>query len=504
MHTFNIYLQRLRRAITASADAAMDLQKRKADMIRGGGTGLQQFIEHEELPLVEHIRADIAEILSGEERIVEIAGKRGTDCSSLLRFLKRSKHNLKLLRKALKKEKNAIARNDLNFFFRIRESEELPVHRRIETSIDALHLPHQNPSLANIASSRSLPVLARVAAVLLIVISLISVSKAGSFQYTVKQGDHIGTLLRFQHLMPAEPEEALQQANPDVNLAILFPGQKINIPLRKGAEKPRISKSRYASDGNFWDEPREVVLARCIFGEAEGCSQEAKEAVAACVLDRVSSESFPDALKEVLLQPKAFSCFLPTEPTYPKVKDPETYNAGEWRQCLDISRRALAGQFRYPMPLALHYRDSSLDDLKEPYVMVARIPTGKGGYFHFYLNEKDKVGKHFRVKEFVFPGCRYLYLDRVLIQKLDLIREHFRRPVRIVRVWGNPPYGYASNVDISIVGFSDEQMQHLANQLGTAYADGGLRVSGKGYGQKPNIDIKTGKQVDLVVSVTKK
>ncbi|HZK34092.1 MAG TPA: cell wall hydrolase, partial [Bacillota bacterium] len=50
------------------------------------------------------------------------------------------------------------------------------------------------------------------------------------------------------------------------------------------------------------------MLAAIVNGEARGESYEGKVAVAAVVLNRIESPGFPNNIKEVVYQPKAFTC----------------------------------------------------------------------------------------------------------------------------------------------------------------------------------------------------
>ena len=50
------------------------------------------------------------------------------------------------------------------------------------------------------------------------------------------------------------------------------------------------------------------LLARCVNGEARGEPYEGQVAVAAVILNRVKSPSFPNSIAGVIYQPGAFSC----------------------------------------------------------------------------------------------------------------------------------------------------------------------------------------------------
>ncbi len=50
------------------------------------------------------------------------------------------------------------------------------------------------------------------------------------------------------------------------------------------------------------------MLARMIYGEARGETFTGKVAVAAVALNRINSPDFPNTLKDVIYQPRAFTC----------------------------------------------------------------------------------------------------------------------------------------------------------------------------------------------------
>ena len=50
------------------------------------------------------------------------------------------------------------------------------------------------------------------------------------------------------------------------------------------------------------------LMAKLVYGESRGEPFEGKVAVASVVLNRVQSPDFPNSIKEVILEPRAFSC----------------------------------------------------------------------------------------------------------------------------------------------------------------------------------------------------
>ena len=70
------------------------------------------------------------------------------------------------------------------------------------------------------------------------------------------------------------------------------------------------------------------LMAKIVYAESKGEPYEGKIAVASVILNRVLSPGFPNSIKEVILQPQAFSCVVngeinvtPTDECYNAVYD---------------------------------------------------------------------------------------------------------------------------------------------------------------------------------------
>ena len=70
------------------------------------------------------------------------------------------------------------------------------------------------------------------------------------------------------------------------------------------------------------------LMAKIVYAESKGEPYEGKVAVASVILNRVLSPGFPNSIKEVILQPQAFSCVVngeinvvPTQECYDAVYD---------------------------------------------------------------------------------------------------------------------------------------------------------------------------------------
>ena len=140
------------------------------------------------------------------------------------------------------------------------------------------------------------------------------------------------------------------------------------------------------------------LLAMCLFGEARGESDEARRAIAQVILNRARyphkvfgsrrGASLEENLRGVILKPRQFSCFLESDPNYPKILHPLDYEPpAVWQRCLDTAAQALAtaGQ---PDALTLnsdHYFDDSLQppSWADPAKQTVRI--GRLRFFRLYL-----------------------------------------------------------------------------------------------------------------------
>ncbi len=84
------------------------------------------------------------------------------------------------------------------------------------------------------------------------------------------------------------------------------------------------------------EQQRELtLLALCVWGEARGEPNTGKSAVAHVVLNRFYAGTFGQTVRDVLLAPKQFSCFLPSDPNRQKML---TIKAGEtWNECFNAA-----------------------------------------------------------------------------------------------------------------------------------------------------------------------
>ena len=64
----------------------------------------------------------------------------------------------------------------------------------------------------------------------------------------------------------------------------------------------------------IWTYEEAEMIARTVWGEARGCSDVQKAAVAWCILTRVDSPRFPDSVVGVVTSPGQFAGYNPTNP----------------------------------------------------------------------------------------------------------------------------------------------------------------------------------------------
>ena len=120
----------------------------------------------------------------------------------------------------------------------------------------------------------------------------------------------------------------------------------------------------------FLKDSDEVLLARTLFGETrEKCSKYEKIAVAYTVLNRINDgkKINGETLKEVILAKKQYSCFNEGDSNLKKIKNPEKYNAKEWKKCLNLSKEILKGKYHKHNYGQTHYhRKNIVYPWKEP------------------------------------------------------------------------------------------------------------------------------------------
>lgn len=110
------------------------------------------------------------------------------------------------------------------------------------------------------------------------------------------------------------------------------------------------------------------LLALCLYGEARGESAEGKIAVGSVILERARRGGwYGRTIRDVILKPYQFSCFLKTDPNYPKLvriaqqwDDRMAANAA-LRDCFRIAQGLLNGDIDRSPEGATHYHTKGVD-----------------------------------------------------------------------------------------------------------------------------------------------
>lgn len=115
----------------------------------------------------------------------------------------------------------------------------------------------------------------------------------GPSTYSVKRGDTLTKIANKNGVTASQ----LMAAN-GLKTDVIKPGQVLRIPTQTSVS--RGSANSYTNDDLYW-------LARAVHGEARGESYTGKVAVAAVILNRLESNSFPNSVKGVIFEPLAFT-----------------------------------------------------------------------------------------------------------------------------------------------------------------------------------------------------
>lgn len=127
--------------------------------------------------------------------------------------------------------------------------------------------------------------------------------------------------------------------------------------------------------GDFYNDSKEIILARLIFGEARSQSQEAKIWVAGSVLNRVKALAWPNTVHEVILQKDQYKSFNLDDPNLRFITNPllDSSQKESWEECFGIASEILNGTIQNPTE-ATHFHDARQS--QESYVKLV-VPNGK-------------------------------------------------------------------------------------------------------------------------------
>ncbi|MGE5515311.1 MAG: cell wall hydrolase [Bacteroidota bacterium] len=122
------------------------------------------------------------------------------------------------------------------------------------------------------------------------------------------------------------------------------------------------------------------ILARTLWGEARGETVRGIEAVSAVVMNRVRRGGWwGNTVETVCLKPLQFSCWNPSDPNRVKLERVDEDDR-QFRVCLRIARRAIAGSVDDPTNGATHYHVRGL----LPAWSRDRTPSAEIGNHLFY------------------------------------------------------------------------------------------------------------------------
>jgi spore germination cell wall hydrolase CwlJ-like protein len=122
------------------------------------------------------------------------------------------------------------------------------------------------------------------------------------------------------------------------------------------------------------------ILARTLWGEARGESVRGIEAVAAVVVNRVRRGGWwGNSVETVCRKPMQFSCWNAGDPNRAKLEQVDESDR-QFRICLRIARRAIAGRVDDPTGGATHYHVRGL----LPAWAREREPSAEIGNHLFY------------------------------------------------------------------------------------------------------------------------
>ena len=101
-------------------------------------------------------------------------------------------------------------------------------------------------------------------------------------------------------------------------------------------------------------------LAKTIYGEARGESIETMLAVGWVIRNRLQSKRHGNTYKDVVLQPKQFSCWNKDDPNYKVIKG--VIKGRLWEVCIGVAIIVMQSTEKHnPVMGVCHYYDKSLD-----------------------------------------------------------------------------------------------------------------------------------------------
>ena len=121
------------------------------------------------------------------------------------------------------------------------------------------------------------------------------------------------------------------------------------------------------------------ILARTIYGEARGEYRNGKVAVAWVILNRTSAPRWKSDIMSVCLQPKQFSCWLPKDPNFQKLKSIQMDDV-HYRECYGVAIAVCTGVDADNTSGSKHYHASKI----KPNWARGKTPVCRIGNHSFY------------------------------------------------------------------------------------------------------------------------
>lgn len=110
--------------------------------------------------------------------------------------------------------------------------------------------------------------------------------------------------------------------------------------------------------GDFADDSEEILLARAIYGEAGGETQDAKIAVGWAIRNRLESKKWGKTYHEVILAKDQYDSFW-NKNTYDKIRDPKNQSdpveISAWNSSCEASSKVRSGEINDPTNGANHF-----------------------------------------------------------------------------------------------------------------------------------------------------
>jgi N-acetylmuramoyl-L-alanine amidase len=104
----------------------------------------------------------------------------------------------------------------------------------------------------------------------------------------------------------------------------------------------------------------ETIMAQTAWAEARGLGYEGMHAICNVIMNRVAKQSWYGLTPtEVCLKPKQFSCWLKSDPNYPKIQK-VTDDDPQYKMALALANDALMGNLPDITNKALNYYSNSI------------------------------------------------------------------------------------------------------------------------------------------------